>query len=147
MSALSLCFLLLQVPAAEPASSWLPYLFSAIALLLTLFTAFRKESREDGQTTAQRLRKMEAGLANQEARQAGFQGEIEGVADHAERERRVLADITKRDIEALREQIKDVPTMRELLYRMAERLENFGKTVDKLDGKTDKIVELLTTHK
>ena len=125
---------------------YLPVLLSAAALLLTALLAFRKEGREDGQTTSQRLTKAEAELANQRARQTGFQQEIEAVADHAERERRALAAAHQRDYEALKEQIKDVPTMRELLYRMVERMEGFGKTVDKLDGKTDRIVELLT-HK
>ena len=124
----------------------IPYLFSLAALLLTGYVAFRKEAREDGQTTTQRLAKAESELANMRARQTGFQQEIEAVADHAERERKALAEGHQRDYEALKEQIKDVPTMRELLYRMVERMENFGKTVDKLDGKTDRIVELLT-HK
>ena len=121
-------------------------LISAGTTLLALYAIFRGEKRQDGQTPDQRMRKLEAGQANQEARQAGFQGEIEGVADHAERERRVLADIMKRDVDSLREQIKDVPTMRELLYRMVERLENTGKAVEKLDGKMDKVVDLLS-HK
>lgn len=121
-------------------------MFSAASLLLTLFALFRKESRENGQTTGQRLQKLELTAANQEARQSGFQNEIEGVADHAERERRAMLDITKRDYDSLREQIKDIPTMRELLYRMVERLENTGKAVEKVDAKMDRIVDLLT-HK
>ena len=125
---------------------YLPILLSAAALLITVVLAFRKESREDGQTTTQRLKKMEVGLANQEARQQGFQGEIEGVADFCKRERLALAENVKRDHEALKDQIKDVPTMRELLYRMVERLENMKESTQKLDGKMDRIVELLT-HK
>ena len=125
---------------------YLPILLSAAALLLTVLLAFRKESREDGQTTTQRLKKMEVGLANQEARQQGFQGEIEGVADFCKRERIALAENVKRDHDALKEQVKDVPTMRELLYRMVERLENMKESTQKLDGKMDRIVELLT-HK
>ena len=125
---------------------YLPILLSAAALLLTVLLAFRKEGREDGQTTSQRLKKMEAGLANQEARQQGFQGEIEGVADFCKRERLALAENVKRDHDALKEQVKDVPTMRELLYRMVERLENMKESTQKLDGKMDRIVELLT-HK
>ena len=125
---------------------YLPILLSAAALLLTVVLAFRKEHREDGQTTSQRLKKMEVGLANQEARQQGFQGEIEGVADFCKRERLALAENVKRDHDALKEQVKDVPTMRELLYRMVERLENMKESTQKLDGKMDRIVELLT-HK
>ena len=124
----------------------LPILLSAAALLLALYAHFRTETREDGQTTSQRLRKVEGSLANQEARQQGFQTEIEGVADHAERERKALIENFKRDIEGIKEQVKDVPTMRELLYRMVERLENMKESTAKLDGKMDRIVDLLT-HK
>ena len=126
--------------------TYLPSLFSLASLLLVFYLVTRKEAREDGQTTAQRLKKAEGAIANQEARQQGFQAEIEAVADYGKREREALADAHRRDYETLKEQIKDVPSMRDLLSRMVERMENFGKTVDKLDGKTDRIVELLT-HK
>jgi peptidoglycan hydrolase CwlO-like protein len=118
------------------------------ALLLTVYFAFRQENRVDGQSAAQRLVKIEAEIANQQARQQGFQAEIESVADHAVRERQALTDNFRREHEALRdqikEQIKDVPTMRELLYRLVERMENVTKTTDKLDLKMDQIVVLLT---
>ena len=125
----------------------LPLILSVLSLLLVGVLAFRRESREDGQTTSQRLRKVESEQANLGARQTGFQQEIEAVADHAERERRAMADAQKRDYESLKEQIKDVPTMRELLFRMVERLENTGKAVEKLDAKMDRIVDLLTHTK
>lgn len=137
---------LLDIPTPSLSAALLPYIFSAASLLLTLLALFRKESRENGQTTGQRLQKLELNSANQDARQSGFQNEIEGVADHAERERRTMVDIAKRDYDSLREQIKDIPTMRELLYRMVERLENTGKAVEKVDAKMDRIVDLLT-HK
>ena len=125
---------------------YLPLIFSLASLAITILFVFRKETREDGQTTPQRLKKLEVGYENQGARQQGFQKEIEDVADFSKRERQTIVDNVKRDLDALKEQIKDVPTMRELLYRMVERLENTGKAVEKLDGKMDRIVELLT-HK
>ena len=125
----------------------LPLVFSALSLLMVGILAFRREAREDGQTTTQRLRKFETAQANQEARQTGFQQEIEGVADEARRERLALAESHRRDYETLKEQIKDVPTMRELLFRMVERLENTGKAVEKLDAKMDRIVDLLSHPK
>ena len=148
---------------------FIPYAFSFISVLLTGYLAFRKEgqeekqlvagrlmnlenaltsllSREETQAAGVRLNKLEVGQANQEARQQGFQAEIEGVADHGKRERLAMAENSNRDHAALKELIKDVPTMRELVYRMVERLDNTSKAMDKLDGKMDRIVELLT-HK
>ena len=124
----------------------IPYLFSFAALALTAYFAFRKEGQEEKQAVIARLGKLETEQANHLARQQGFQAEIEGVADYGKRERAALAESVKRDHEALREQIKDVPTMRELLYRMVERLENMKESTQKLDVKMDRIVELLT-HK
>ena len=125
---------------------YLPYLFSLAALVLTGFVAFRKESREDGQTTAQRLRKIESTQANQEIRQQGFQIEIENVADHASRERLVLTENMNRDHAMLKELIKDVPSMRDLLSRMDERFLSTKEEMKSLALKMDRIVELLT-HK
>ena len=123
------------------------------ALLLGAYFVFRKEHREDGQTALQRLARIEAELAgqrvelaNQQARQQGFQAEIENVADHAKRERQTIVENAARDHNVLREMIKDVPTMREMLFRMVERLENMKESTAKLDYKVDRIVELLT-HK
>lgn len=127
-------------------AAYLPLISLLINLALAAFVLFRRESREDGQTTSQRLRKIEAEQANADKRMTGFQGEIEDVADKARRDLATAADVHKRDYEALKEQIKEVPNMRDMLYRMVERLENTGKAVEKLDGKMDRIVELLT-HK
>ena len=124
----------------------IPYLFSLAALLLTAYFAFRKEVREDGQTVPQRLAKMEVAIANQEARQQGFQAEIEGVADHAKRERQTIVENAKRDHETLLHQIKDVPNMRDLLSRMDERFLSTKEEMKSLAAKMDRIVELLT-HK
>ena len=115
-------------------------------LLLGAYYFFRKESREDGQTAAHRLARIETEIANMMARQQGFQGEIENVADHAKRERQTIIENATRDHNVLREMIKDVPTMRDLVYRMVERLENTKESMAKLDTKMDRIVELLT-HK
>ena len=124
----------------------IPYLFSLAALLLTAYFAFRKEVREDGQTVPQRLAKMEVAIANQEARQQGFQAEIEGVADHAKREQQTIAENAKRDHDMLKDLIKDVPSMRDLLSRMDERFLSTKEEMKSLALKMDRIVELLT-HK
>ena len=95
------------------------------ALLLGAYFVFRKEGREDTAGVAQRLNRMEAEiathrieLANQQVRQQGFQAEIEGVADYGKRERAAMVENMSRDMNVLREMIKDIPAMRELVYRM-----------------------------
>ena len=133
--------------------TYLPNLLAFMAFALAAFVAFRQESREDGQTTAQRLRKTETALvasdirhANQEARQQGFQTEIENVADYGKRERQTMEANFRRDYEALKDLIKDVPVMRDLLSRMDERFINTGKELDKMSRDMAQIIGLLT-HK
>ena len=126
--------------------TFIPYLFSFVALLLTAYFAFRKEGQEEKQAIATRLAKLEVEQANQIVRQQGFQVEIENVADYGKRERSTQTENTARDLHILREQIKDVPTMQRLVYQMVERMENTKQLMDKLDHKMDRIVELLT-HK
>lgn len=140
-----LTLLLSAPPPALPA--WLPGVAVALfGVLVTLYLNRRKEEREDGQTPTQRLHKLEVEHAKFEKRQQGFQLEIEGVADNAARERTTLADSHKRDFDTLKEQIKDVPNMRDLLNRMDERFISTTTAVNKLDAKMDQIVALLT-HK
>ena len=138
--------LLETLPVHSLAAPFLPYLFSAAALLLTVIALFRKESREDGQTMPQRLKKLEVDIANQLARQQGFQAEIEAVADYGKRERQTIIDNARRDHETLKDLIKDVPNMRDLLSRMDERFTSTKDEMKSLAAKMDRIVELLT-HK
>ena len=137
--------------------TYLPNLLAFAAFLLAAYVAYRQESREDGQTTAQRLRKLDGVAINTELRQQGFQSEIEGVADHASRERLALAENFrqqmatneanfKRDLDSLKEQIKELPVMRDLLTRVDERFLSTAKEFDKLDRKMDQILSVLT-HK
>lgn len=125
---------------------FIPYLFSCAALLLTAYFAFRKEGQEEKQAVAGRLGKLEVEQANQIARQTGFQIEIEGVAEHGKRERQAMAEGIKRDHDTLREQVKDMPDMRQLLARMDERFMNTKEEIKSLAAKLDRVVELLT-HK
>lgn len=130
----------------EQFALYLPSILAFAAFALAAYVAFRQESREDGQTTTQRLRKIETVQANQDLRQQGLQVEMENVADYGKRERQTMVENAIRDHNTIKDMIKDVPTMRELVYRMVERLENMKETNIKLDAKMDRIVELLT-HK
>lgn len=126
--------------------AYIPLLLSCAALLLTAYFAFRKEGQEEKQATANRLSKLEVEQANQIARQQGFQAEIEGVADHGNRERVAMVENAAREHNAIKEMIKDVPTMRDLLGRMDERFQSTKEEMRNLSGKMDKILDVLT-HK
>ena len=134
--------------------TFIPYLFSFVALLLTAYFAFRKEGQEEKQALATRLAKLEIEQANQIVRQQGFQVEIESVADHGERERRAMVENATRDHNAIKELIKDVPDMRNLLARFDERFQSTKEEIKSLKDdvknvgkKADRIVELLTPAK
>lgn len=134
---------------------YIPYLFSCAALLLTVYIAFRKENQEDKKALLLRLGKVETEQANQIARQTGFQTEIENVADYGKRERvamiensrqerLALIENARREHEVLKDMIKDVPVMRDLLSRMDERFLSTKEEMKNLSGKMDKILDVLT---
>ena len=49
-----------------------------------------------------------------------------------------------REHNAIKEMIKDVPTMRDLLSRMDERFQSTKEEMKNLSGKMDKILDVLT---
>lgn len=106
---------------------------STISICLVIWLALRKESREDGQTVPQRLKKLETAQANAEARMTGFQQEHERSAEKF---------TTKCD--DLERQVARVPALSESIVRMETRIEESGKTVEKMDRKMDKLLELLS---
>ena len=132
------------MPDPHPFTQFVPTLASVAALLLAIFSLLRKESREDGQTTPQRLKKVEGLVANLDVRITGFQQEIEGVADRAHRDTESAKESHRRDLAAMSEKVSQVPQVLDRLGRLETRLDNTGKTVDKLEGKIDRILELLT---
>ena len=67
-------------------------------------------------------------------------------ADYGKRERQTMEANFRRDYEALKDLIKDVPVMRDLLSRMDERFINTGKELDKMSRDMAQIIGLLT-HK
>ena len=141
--------LLLQTTITAPLAevqSWGPGVVAIASLALTVYLNMRKESREDGLTVVQRLRKVETVQNNHDLRQQGLQVEIENVADYGKRERSTMMEQIVRDHTVLRDMIKDVPAMRDLINRMAERLESVKETNIKIDNKMDRILDVLT-HK
>ena len=123
--------------------SWAVYLAGA-ALLASGYGALRREAREDGMTPSQRLTKLEATLAKHEARQTGFQGLIEKVADDCKVVQEATRENHRRDMEAIRESVKDVPLMREMLARYDENMKATRGDVGEVKGKIDRLFELLT---
>lgn len=98
---------------------------SALALAVALWLAFRRESREDGQTTAQRLKKTEAKLAEHDQLHTGqvqareqlaqvLQGEMKRM--EAEVDRRCTA--MERDTAKVEQMRLDMASMQEQLKRL-----------------------------
>lgn len=106
---------------------------SLVSICLVIWLAFRKESREDGQTVPQRLKKLETNHANHEERMTGFQQQHERTAER----------FTAR-CDDLEKQVAKVPALSESIVRMETRIEENAKTVEKIDRKMDKLLELLS---
>lgn len=117
---------------------------SALALAVALWLAFRRESREDGQTTSQRLKKVEAQLANHEQRHTGHDQALERGLDTVGRDVREVEREARRRCEVLEQSAAEVPKLREAIAVMQKDLQRLEKIEDKLD----KLTEMLTgSHK
>ena len=117
---------------------------SLVSLCVVLILAFRKETREDGQTTSQRLKKVEAQLANHEQRHTGHDQALERGLDTVGRDVREVEREARRRCEALEQSAAEVPKLREAIAVMQKDLQRLEKIEDKLD----KLTEMLTAgHK
>ena len=118
----------------------LPTLLALFAFLVSLFSLVRKEAREDGQTTSQRLKKLESVSANHEVRHTGQEQASERLADHTRDAIAVHSREAERRFVALETATADVPRLREAMVRMEEKL----KGIDKIEAKLDQLYALLT---
>jgi hypothetical protein len=115
---------------------------SLISLCVVLILAFRKESREDGQTTSQRLKKLEAKSADHDQLHTGqvqareqlaqvLQGEMKRM--EAEVDRRCTAmerdtakvEQMRLDMASMQEQLKRLPGMEVKLDDLHKMLTHF----------------------
>jgi septal ring factor EnvC (AmiA/AmiB activator) len=111
---------------------------SLISLCVVLILAFRKESREDGQTTSQRLKKLEAKSADHDQLHTGQVQAREQLAQvlkrmEAEVDRRCTAmerdtakvEQMRLDMASMQEQLKRLPGMEVKLDDLHKMLTHF----------------------
>lgn len=142
LPAFALPVFLLNAPP-PPAAAFqltLPVVLSGLALLFAVYSLVRRESREDGQTTSQRLKKLEGQAANHEQRHTGQEQAQEKLAAHVQSEINAHTREVDHRFERLEKEVAQVPQLRESMARMEEKL----KGIDKLDAKLDRLTELLT---
>jgi uncharacterized protein Yka (UPF0111/DUF47 family) len=131
-------------PALPPATvpAWLAYvglfalIVSVLSILLNVILALRKESREDGQTMSQRVKKMESSVAqHDQQRQAEVQAR-ERLGETLLREYgQFQADIERRT-QALETKANEVPPLRERIASMEADLKRLASIEHKIDELT-----------
>ena len=142
----SLLLPLLQLPPASDSDlpAWVPSVVPAlIAILITLYLNARKEAREDGLTPSQRQKKIEMAQVDIGLRQNGFQQEIERVAQFYQLSLASIREDHRRDFDSIRDQVRDIPLLRDDVTRLKTQLSMFTETADKLEKKMEKLVDLM----
>ena len=137
---------LLQLPPAADSDlpAWVPSVVPAlIAILITLYLNARKEAREDGLTPSQRQKKIEMAQVDIGLRQNGFQQEIERVAQFYQLSLASIREDHRRDFDSIRDQVRDIPLLRDDVTRLKTQLSMFTETADKLEKKMEKLVDLM----
>jgi len=116
---------------------------SALALCVALWLAFRKENREDGQTVAQRLKKLEARALdhdNMHTGQVQAREQLAGVV--LNKIEQVTGELNRR-CEALERDTAKVEQMRIDMASMQEKLTRLPMMEQKLDGLHKLLTEFL----
>ena len=137
---------LLQLPPASDSDlpAWVPSVVPAlIAILITLYLNARKEAREDGLTPSQRQKKMEMAQIDMSLRQNGFQQEIERAAEFYRLSLASIREDHRRDFDSIRDQVRDIPLLRDDVTRLKTQLSMFTETAAKLENKMEKLVDLM----
>jgi len=106
---------------------------SALALLFAIVGYFRKESREDGQTVAQRLKKAETKLAEHDQLHTGQVQAREDLARILQGEMKQLADTVNRRCDVMERDTAKVEQMRLDMASMQEKLTRLPAMEVKLD--------------
>jgi hypothetical protein len=107
---------------------------SALALCVALWLAFRKENREDGQTVAQRLKKLEARAADHDNLHTGQVQAREQLAGTMLSKMDQLAGDVDRRCAALERDTAKVEQMRIDMASMQEKLTRLPMMEEKLDA-------------
>lgn len=125
--------------------TWLAYvgLFSLIVSLIgiafTVWMAFRKERREDGQTEVQRIKKAESRLADHDALHTGQTQAQERLAEHMQRECQQLKEALTHRLDTVERQVAEVQHLRERIAGMEAKLDR----IPAIDSKLDRLHEML----
>lgn len=124
--------------------AWMGYvglfalIVSVLSITLNVILALRKESREDGQTVSQRLKKQEAKTAELDAQRQGEERAREKLAEMMHNEHERLAEKmesratqhekeTERRLGKLDSDVKEVQGLRERLVRIETELQSLPR--------------------
>ena len=141
----ALAFLLQAAPPTSTMPTWLAYvgLFSLIISLIgigfNVWSAFRKERREDGQTESQRIKRVEGRLADHDQLHTGQTQAQERLAEHVQREHQQLKESLIHRIETVERQASEVQLLRERIAGMEAKLDR----IPAIDSKLDRLHEML----
>jgi predicted RNase H-like nuclease (RuvC/YqgF family) len=125
--------------------TWLAYvgLFSLIISLIgigfNVWSAFRKERREDGQTEMQRIKKVEAKIMEHDNLHTGQVQARERMAEDFRRDYNALKEALERRCADLEQKAHEVPQLRERIASMEAKLDR----IPEMDRKLDRLHEML----
>lgn len=130
---LTLAPLLLEVPAPATMPAWMGYvglfalIVSVLSVTLNVILALRKESREDGQTVSQRLKKIEAKTSELDTQRQGEVQARERLGETLLREYgQFKADIERRTLH-LEGNAAEVQGLRERMVRIETELQSLPR--------------------
>ena len=130
-----LSFLTLQTQTPTSPAALAGLVLSGVALVITILQWLRRESREDGATVNQRLKKLETTVAGHETRHTGHSQELQTLADTLGRDIQQVAKDAERRCDDIEKRTERLPSLgRELVQLAAElkRLERIEKMLDDL---------------
>ncbi|GAB2865874.1 hypothetical protein [Hymenobacter ruber] len=138
--------LLQAAPNVSTMPTWLAYvglfslIVSLISILLNVVLALRKESREDGLTTTQRLKKLETAAGLHDANTTLLQRQIEDFTGKLHTELEQHAKETDRRCALLEKEADKVQTLSQDVAVMKRDIER----IPMIERKLDEMITLLT---
>lgn len=118
-------------------SPYLPLIASCISILCVLLLAVRRESREDGMTTSQRLKKYETRLAEHDVLHTMHTQARERLADDLRRDLKQVENETERRCNQLEKATDEIPKLRDTLSELradVKRLPHIEKAVGDMNA-------------
>lgn len=115
---------------------------STISILVAIFAIIRKESREDGQTVSQRLKKLESTVTNHDQLHTGQVQAREALAGDLLRTINGQKEEVGRRLTTLESRGQEVQNLRERMAGMEADL----KRLPSIESKLDELLRLLATR-